>query len=381
MSKSKVSLPAELQEAIESIKENQTDPNKLNKLKGITDRLIEMLDEPTHRWVSSGDVYWLTSGTFDSITPGLFKTGHSDNIGYFIERMTIQTDDLIRFPDLICNDVIDQVNHFWKPETRDRMNELGFIHKRGLMMYGPPGCGKTCTIQIIIENIIKEGGIVLYSERANEVIYWLKQLRMVEPDRNIVVLLEDFDDLVEDRESKWLALLDGEYQVDGVVFLATTNYIKKIDKRFINRPSRFDLIVKVPPISAESRGIYFKHKLPELREEVNAETLDNYVEMTEGFQIAHLREFIISTECFGKSPKEAQDQLMRQIFLASSKDIEKKGNVGRALDDDDEADFFDDVNDEAAEELEDELAVVEDTTERARRRIRKALVDAPADAG
>ena len=238
---------------------------------------VKQADLPTDRWTQRGDLIWR-----------------------------------VPFPDLICNDIIDQVEHFWQDTTQTRMKELGFLHKRGFMMYGPPGCGKTCTIQIIIKQMIEENGIVIYSDMADQLSHWLPVLREVEPDRRIVVLLEDFDTLTQRDENGWLALLDGEHQVEGVEYLATTNYMERLDKRFIDRPSRFDLILEVPPISAASRRIYFEHKLPDLAESV----LTEYVDMTDGLQIAHLRELIVSTECFGRTPTQAVAQLKTQMEQA-----------------------------------------------------------------
>ena len=289
------------------------------------------LQQPQTKWLSDGELFWTTSGTFGSIPSGLFKTSETIQHGNVLKKMTIRTDELIRFPDLICNEVIDQVNHFWKDKTQKRMKELGFLHKRGIIMYGPPGCGKTCTIQIIIEEIIRKGGIVIYSQKARHLIHWMSEIHKIEPDRKIVVLLEDFDTLVEDNENAWLALLDGEYQGDGVIYLATTNYINAFDKRFINRPSRFDLLVGIPMLSAESRGVYFKHKLPKLEQDA----LDMYVGMTEGFQIAHIKEFIVAIECFAKTPDEAANQIRGQIQLADNADKGLFIDVdGETLDDD-----------------------------------------------
>ena len=280
---------------------------------GIDNNRDNDFDAPADRWTSSSGLFWTTSDTFDSLPSGLFRTTERYGIGKCLEKMNIHTDDLIKFPDLICNEIIDQVDHFWKDETRKRMKELGFLHKRGLMMYGPPGCGKTCTIQMIISSIMEDNGLVIYSSYAGDLIHWLSTIRKLEPERKIIVLLEDFDTLVLNDENSWLALLDGEYQVDGIVYLATTNYIENFDKRFINRPSRFDLIISVDKLSASSRRIYFKHKLPNIDEN----TLKEYIEMTNGFQVAHLREFIVATECFGKTPKQAEEQLRGQMKLAS----------------------------------------------------------------
>ena len=102
-------------------------------------------------------------------------------------------------------------------------------------------------------------------------------------------------------------MLDGELQVDNVVFIATTNYPQRLDKRFINRPSRFDEIIKIGMPNAEARKFYLEHKNPRLVE--NITELENWVELTKGFSVAHLKELIISVECFDKTIEETIKRL------------------------------------------------------------------------
>ena len=165
------------------------------------------------------------------------------SVGVNLIKQIISTDNLIEIDDSESIQIISEIERFWdlKPEFEKR----GLLHKRGILMSGDPGSGKTSTIQLLIKRIIDRGGIALYPSAAPSVTAdGLQMIRRIEQDRPICLILEDFETLVMrgDNENQWLSILDGESQVDNIVFLATTNYISRLDKRFTDRPSRFDSI-------------------------------------------------------------------------------------------------------------------------------------------
>jgi SpoVK/Ycf46/Vps4 family AAA+-type ATPase len=116
------------------------------------------------------------------------------------------------------------------------------------------------------------------------------------------------DALIERHgENEFLALLDGEAQVDNIVFLSSTNYPERLDRRFVDRPSRFDTIKYIGMPSAGARHLFLNAKEPSL----TPEELDLWVERTEGFSIAHLKELIIAVRCFRQPFAEALDGLSK----------------------------------------------------------------------
>lgn len=160
---------------------------------------------------------------------------------------------------------------------------------------GPPGSGKTVTINLITKELLSQNGIVIFCDHPQAAMIGLQMVRAIEPNRNIVVILEDIDEIIESYgEHELLALLDGENQVDNVVMVATTNYPERLQARIINRPSRFDEIIKVGMPSAAARKFYLE-KIT--KGELNEKALEKWVSDTKGMSVAHLRELMVAVIC------------------------------------------------------------------------------------
>ena len=127
-------------------------------------------------------------------------------------------------------------------------------------------------------------------------------------------------------ESGYLAMLDGESQVSNVVFIATTNYPEKLDKRFVDRPSRFDTIQLIPMPGEAARRVYLQIKEITLVDE----ELEHWVDISKGFSIAHLKEMIISNRCYGRPIEKVVKRLrkMNKTHLTSDDAVENDDKMG-----------------------------------------------------
>jgi len=273
----------------------------------------------------SSNTYLACASTITKLNSGVYSFECGQN-GILFVKNPINVDDLIDFPDSVYDRVINEVETFWK--LGSKFERYGFLHRRGYLLYGPAGSGKTCLVQRLIQKIIQNNGIVFIMGSASPELFseGLKVFREIELNRQIICIFEDVDTMIERwSESSILSLLDGENQVNKVINIATTNYPERLDKRIISRPRRFDKIVKIDMPNEIIRKAYFKKKL-----KINGEDGEKWVKETEGLSFAALAELVISVKCLGNPFNETIEKLrdMSNIKISSSDFEEKKNDIG-----------------------------------------------------
>jgi energy-coupling factor transporter ATP-binding protein EcfA2 len=268
------------------------------------------------RYAHSDGLYWGSPETCDALQSGFYMPLMLPGIGPALKRVDTKTDNLLRLPDPICDMLLNEFCLFWDKSAL--MGERGLTVKRGLLLYGPPGSGKTSAVQLMAHHMIREmNGIVVIVDHPQVTAAALQLLRQLEPDRPVILLYEDIDALVERHsESGLLALLDGELQVGNVVNVATTNYPERLDTRFTDRPGRFDRITLVGMPEAPARAAYFEAKAPD----VPQPRRERWVLASDGWSIAHLRELVVAHLVLGEDDEEVIKRLtgMREQLPKSS---------------------------------------------------------------
>lgn len=246
------------------------------------------------RWAERGDNFYGVGETREALPPGLYRCSNLEMIGPALTKQRVETDSLLELPDDAGAEILAEFQTFWR--IAHKFRERGFLHKRGFLLWGPPGSGKTSQLQLMVKRLIEDlKGIVLLLDHPGLAAACLQMARKIEPHRPMIAIMEDMDALVRKfGENEYLSLLDGEAQVDNIVFLGTTNYPEHLDRRFVDRPSRFDTIRYIGMPSSDARRLYLSTKEPSLQDE----ELELWVKASDGFSVAHLKEMIIAVRCF-----------------------------------------------------------------------------------
>lgn len=147
---------------------------------------------------------------------------------------------------------------------RDMLKAEGLTIRRGLLLSGPPGDGKSSAIECFVNGIAGEATIIIV-EAVDHIrsVYHLAQ--MLAP---AVVILEDLDLITKNRQNPYtsitkddvtgelLQVLSGGSAYADVITIATTNYPEAIDEALAKRAGRFDAHVRMGyPSPAERQRI------------------------------------------------------------------------------------------------------------------------------
>ena len=272
------------------------------------------------QWTTSDNKRFIpASHTKPCLVPGVYEIQHSNTVGLYFQKIPVKTEGLIRFPQTNSDRVVKEIQNFWEKETIFR--EYKLTYKRGIILWGPPGSGKSCTIQLITKDVVDREGVVIKFTNPSLFLEGMRVFREIQKETPVVILMEDIDSTLEIyNESDVLNILDGIDQVEKVVFLATTNYPERLGARILNRPSRFDKRFKIDHPNAESRMMYFKHLIGERKiSDLNID-LEKWVKDTARFSIAHLKELFVAVIILGDDYNEAVETLSSMKEEISSED-------------------------------------------------------------
>ncbi|WP_232004966.1 ATP-binding protein [Mycobacterium sp. ACS1612] len=133
---------------------------------------------------------------------------------------------------------------------RDLMERLGLGVRRGILLAGPPGVGKSLVSRVLARELLGQFTVVMVDARAGHSalsdIY--REARNFGPT---LVIIEDIDLIVGNRKSRgvnsvlseFLAVMDAD-PMASLLTVASTNDVKTLDAAAV-RSARFDSIIEI----------------------------------------------------------------------------------------------------------------------------------------
>lgn len=247
--------------------------------------------------------------------------------GRFLNVSTYQWDDIVletHIKDNVFDDVVGFLNH----AELYRINNLPF--KRGLILYGKPGCGKTL-LGKVIANQIQSSFIWVTAAQASSAEFIKELFALAREIAPTVLFFEDVDMYTVDRGhgvfnakvGELLAQMDGMEENNGLIVVATTNRLDVIEKALAERPSRFDRRYCLDNISADTTKRMIAKKL----ENANLVdvSLDDIAEMVQGLNGCFIQEVVISAKrkaiIRGNVDAEGVVNLNKDILLESAAEV------------------------------------------------------------
>lgn len=184
-------------------------------------------------------------------------------------------------------------------ESRDLYERYGVPWKRGILLTGPPGNGKTHAIKALV-NDLKETTLYVksfQSQHGTDQSNIAKVFQRARATAPCLLILEDLDSLITNKNrSFFLNELDGFAGNAGIIVLATTNHPEKLDPAIVDRPSRFDRKYHFELPAIAERRAYLKLWISNWEAEMRPTEagLEATAAGTDGFSFAYIKELLVS---------------------------------------------------------------------------------------
>jgi ATPase family associated with various cellular activities (AAA) len=254
----------------------------------------------------------------------------------FHRRPVMSEDELILPPgilDVLRRQVVDVAKH------KDRLRAAGQHLKRGVLLYGPPGVGKTHTVRYLMANLPAVTVIQLTGRALGMIDQACSVARALQPS---MIIVEDVDLIADQRGMhpgqhpvlfQLLNEMDGLAEDADVVFVLTTNRVDLLEPALAQRPGRVDQAVELtlPDLSA-------RRQLFELyRGGLDVETtgLDDTLDRTDGVTASFIKELLRRAALISAEQTGDHDDSLRvsaqDLSAAADELLDTRNSMTRAL--------------------------------------------------
>ncbi len=214
----------------------------------------------------------------------------------------------------------------------EMMDKYGVKPIRGILLFGPPGNGKTRLMKAITNDldgvtIIQISGAELATTGSDNIISSIKKVfERAEENAPAIILIDEIDSLVPSRQqssegsiqttNEILQMMDGVKDKSNIIVVGATNRPSSIDPAML-RPGRFDRLIYVRPPSAEERARLFEFFLNNTPcEEIDFKKL---ADMSQGFTGADIGNICreAKSAALKMAIKEGKDILVSEGSIAA----------------------------------------------------------------
>jgi len=241
------------------------------------------------------------AGNFD-----FYVVGRADYLKLYRQALNAQrTSDPQTLPPVLPAEHLEMLRQntldFLDRRNLARIKELGGRAKRGILLTGPPGNGKTSACRWLWEECTRLG--YEYSQVTPDAYRTARGKadsveavqELFEVGRRGIIFFDDMDIALRDRntvgegddQAVFLGALDGIEVNEGVVYVFTTNCpLSLIDPAF-KRPGRIDVVLQFDPPSPELRQRLIERWHTDLRAGID---VGRTIRDTNGFSFAEVEE-------------------------------------------------------------------------------------------
>jgi AAA+ superfamily predicted ATPase len=253
----------------------------------------------------------------------VFEDGCWEKDRKLYDSIKSATFDNLVMPEPLKIDLCSDFERFFA--SRAEYEKYGAPWKRGVLMHGPAGNGKTHAIKALVNRLNVTCLYVKsfepphrYSSSHSMIQSVFDQARKSVP---CLLVLEDLDSLVNDENrSFFLNELDGFASNTGIMIVATSNHPERLDPSIIDRPSRFDRKYAFPLPQPAERRSYFSLWNDQVQSALRLTETDMQiiVDQTGGFSYAYLKELWLSSimTWLNAPEKPGMGQVMTKVVSA-----------------------------------------------------------------